>query len=167
MQRCEHRDDPDPRGRATLGLAAEELFLVGVLRAWTAAQRTGGESEPTWCAIFALAELPADTGAAFGHFMSAVARTMRRPLDIRCRPCPQVGADEEAMLRIVSSVQAKDRLSAIDDLAGWVVPEGITRALRAAQRFGTLLSRHEIVLSPSTLAPPSTWTDRGYGTGPH
>ena len=167
MTRCEHRDDPDPEARPTTALVAEELFLLGVLRAWKAAQQPDADHGPSWRRIFVLAELPPEPGAAFDRFMTAVARTMRRPLDIRCRPCPQVGTDEEAMLRIVGALQVGDRLGAIDDLAGWLVPEGIIPALGAAQHLAAQLSHHGVVLSRTTLPPSTTWADLGQGARPH
>lgn len=165
MTRCEHRDDP--QGRPTLALSAEALFLVGALRAWTAARRPGEDQGAGWRQIFALAEMPAEAGLAFDRFLAAVVRGLRRPLDIRCRPCPQVGADEEALLRILGALQAGDRLGAIDDLAGWLVPEAVIPALGAGQHLAGLLARHDVPLPWSPLPAPAAWHALGHAAGPH
>lgn len=132
-------------------LQAEALFVVAVLRSWIAAQRPGGDNGHDWRRIFVLAELPPEAAAAFGCFMAIVRQVMRRALDIRCCPCPQVGRDEEAFLRIIGALQADDRLGALDDIADWLHPEGTMPALDAAVRLASLLASHDVLL-PRTAA---------------
>jgi hypothetical protein len=151
MTQCEHRDDPDPEGRPTMALEGEALFVVAVLRSWIAAQRPGGDDGPDWRRIFVLADLPPDASACFGFFMSIVRQAMRRALDIRCCACPQVGRDEEALLRIIGALQADDRLGALDDIADWLHPEGVMPALNAAVELAGLLASYDVLL-PHTAA---------------
>lgn len=150
MTQCDHRDEPDPQGRPTMALEAEALFVVAVLRSWIAAQRPGGDDGPDWRRIFVLAELPLEASAAFGGFMSIVRQAMRRALDIRCCTCPLVGRDEEAMLRIIGSLQADDRLRALDDIADWLYPDGVMPALDAAVKLARLLASHDVLLPHTT-----------------
>jgi hypothetical protein len=140
MMQCWHRDDPDPQGRAVTALEPEELFIVGVLRAWVSMRRPGRDTPLSWRDVFAMAELPSDAAAAFDGLIVIVARAMRRALDVRCRHCPQVGADEEAMLRMMGAVQARDRLTGLDELSAWLVPESLMPALDAAERLAALLA---------------------------
>lgn len=153
MPSCHHREEAD--GRPALSLDAEALFLVGVLRAWTAAQRPHrSDATPDWRDIIALAGLPAEAAREFSGFMAIVLHGMRRPLDIRCCPCPQVGRDEEALLRIIGALQRGDRLTALDDLADWLQPEGVVPALRGAGRLAAVLEAHEVDLAAGAGLPP-------------
>lgn len=151
MTQCEHRDEPDPQGRPTMALEGEALFVVAVLRSWIAAQRPGGDAGLEWRRIFVLADLPPEASASFGCFMSVVLPAMRRALDIRCCTCPQIGRDEEALLRIIGALQANDRLGALDDIADWLYPEGVMPAFNAAVRLARLLASHDVLL-PYTAA---------------
>lgn len=139
MTRCEHRDDPDPRGRPVLALQPEALFVTAVLRSWVAAHRPGPAEAPDWRDICARAELPHWATQAFGAFMGAVHLAMQRPLDIRCCRCPQLGRDEDIMLGLLHALQCDDRLGAIDALSGWLAPESVmpvfTLASDLAARF--------------------------------
>lgn len=164
MTACHHRDeagpqaDPQagPQARPALSLDAEALFVVGLLRAWTMARRSRGAAEatPDWRHIIALASLPTVACQEFGGFMAIVMHAMRRPLDIRCCPCPQVGRDEEAMLRIIGALQRGDRLGAMDDLADWLSPDGVVPALRLAERLAAILQANEICLAEGAVPPP-------------
>lgn len=151
MTQCEHRDEPDAEGRPTMALEAEALFVVAVLRSWIAAQRPGGDNSPDWRRIFVLAELPPNVSASFGCFMSIVRQSMSRALDIRCCACPQVGHDEEALLRIIGALQADDRLGALDDIADWLHPGGVMPTLNAAVELAGFLASYDVLL-PHTAA---------------
>jgi hypothetical protein len=151
MTRCHHRDEPDSDGRPTMSLEAESLFVVGVLRAWVAEHQPKPGEGPDWRQIFVLASLPAEAAAAFGSFMTLVRQSLRRQLDIRCCPCPQLGRDEEALLRILGAVQAEDRLAALDELGGWLLPGNLTAALRSADTLAALLARHDVRLPRASI----------------
>lgn len=151
MTHCHHHDAPDPHSRPTMSLEAESLFVVGVLRAWVAAHQPKPAEGPEWRQIFGLASLPPEAAAAFGSFMTLVRQSLRRPLDIRCCPCPQLGRDEEALLRILGAVQSADRLGALDELGGWLQPGNLTMALRSADRLASLLAQHDVRLPRASI----------------
>jgi hypothetical protein len=153
-RRCHHRDEAAPAGRATLLLEPEALFLVGALRTWLAGRRGRlPEGVPAWREVFALASMPAAATAAFGTFLRAVERGMRRPLDVRCCSCPAVGRDEEALLRMLEALLRGDRLTACDVLEDWMVPEAVVPALDLATHLARLLAEAELHLEPARGAP--------------
>jgi hypothetical protein len=163
MTQCMHRN-ADPQSRRTSELEAEEVFTVAVVRAWVSAQRPADDCPPGWQDVFSMASLPVECATAFGTFMATIRRTMQRSLDIRCRRCPLVGADEEAMLRILGAIPAGDRLAAHEALSTWLATEGVMPAIDAAGRFMALLGAHGIELRyPPLLWPPVPASDRiGY-----
>ena len=152
MADCHHHDaDGEAPGRTTLSLEAESLFLVGVSRAWTAAQQQDPDAAD-WRHIFQLADLPAEAATAYGSFMALVMQSSRRPLEVRCCSCPEVGPDEEALLRIIGAVQAGDLLAALEDLDGWLHPGNRTPVLRAAGALAARLAGQELLM-PYQAAP--------------
>lgn len=153
MMRCTHLDDPDPSGRPVTALGVEARFVLTGLRGWLSTHRSGDEA-PNWRKLFALAELPPEAAAAFGSFMAIVQQTMRRALDLRCCQCPQVGEDEEAMLRVVAALQRDDRLGALEDISDWLETEGVMPALGAAGRFAALLGSNDVWLAGASAGAP-------------
>ncbi|RYJ01917.1 MAG: hypothetical protein EON47_09190 [Acetobacteraceae bacterium] len=157
MADCHHdQDEAAAPGRPVLSLEAEALFVIGVSRAWTAALRpdpAARDETPDWRQIFALASLPAEAATAYGSFMTLVMQSRRRPLDIRGCSCPQVGRDEEALLRIIGALQAGDLLAALDELDDWVLPGNRTPALRAAGAVAALFGTYDIAVPHQAAAP--------------
>ena len=151
MAACHHHHDAAAAsGRPVLSLEAEALFVVGVSRAWTAALQP---ETPDWRQIFTLASLPAEAAAAYGSFMALVTQSRRRPLDIRGCSCPEVGRDEEALLRLIGAVQAGDLLAALDELDDWLRPGNRTPVLRAAGAVAALFEAHDIQVPHRAAAP--------------
>ena len=151
MADCHHHHDAAaPPGRPVLSLEAEALFVVGVSRAWTAALEPDA---PDWRQIFTLASLPPEATAAYGSFMALVVQARRRPLDIRGCSCPEVGRDEEALLRLIGAVQAGDLLAALDELDDWLWPGNRTPVLRAAGTVAALFEAYDIQVPHAAAAP--------------
>ena len=154
MAECHHHHDAAaPSGRPVLSLEAEALFVIGVSRAWTAALVPADPDAPNWRQIFTLASLPPEAAAAYGSFMTLVMQSRRRPLDIRGCSCPEVGRDEEALLRLVGAVQAGDLLAALDELDDWLWPGNRTPVLRAAGTVAALFEAHDIQVPHQAAAP--------------
>ena len=169
MAECHHHhDEATAPGRPVLSLEAEALFVVGVCRAWTAAlqpadpetpdwetpnSETPDSESPDWRHIFTLASLPPEAAAAYASFMTLVMQSRRRPLDIRGCSCPEVGRDEEALLRLIGAVQAGDLLAALDELDDWLRPGNRTPVLRAAGTVAALFEAHDIQLPHQAAAP--------------
>ncbi|MDN3567095.1 hypothetical protein ACFQY5_07865 [Paeniroseomonas aquatica] len=162
MTQCHHRDEAEAGGRATLTLEAEPLFVVGVLRAWVAALQPD-PGAPEWRQIVALAGLPAAAATAFGSFMTLVRQSLRRSLDVRCCPCPRLGRDEEALLRLLGAMQCGDRLAALDELDAWLQPGNLTPALRSAEALAAMLARHDVRLARPGMPQPAPAADAAAG----
>ncbi|HEY4250756.1 MAG TPA: hypothetical protein VGM87_06135 [Roseomonas sp.] len=154
---CGHHTEPAPGERGAYDLGSGELFVVAALRAWVAPIRDPDGTHPDWQALFRMAGVAGEAAHAFDRLMGIVARSAIRLLDVRCCRCPGVGADEEAMLRIIGALQAGEALSAIEDLIDWLPQDALTPALQGAQRFATLTAaaglRLPFTMSPAQSAP--------------
>jgi hypothetical protein len=148
---CNHTE-PAPGERAALDLGSGELFVLAALRAWVAPHRDPEGVHPDWRSLFAMAGVAAEAAQSFDRLLGIVACGATRLLDMRCCRCPGIGADEEALLRIVAALQGGDALSALDDLADWLPPSALTPALQGAQRFAALTAAAGLRLP---LAPPA------------
>ncbi len=122
-----------------LDLGPEELFVVAALRAWVSPRMRPGTPHPDWQEMFRLAGVAADGALGFDLLMSVVGEAARRLIEVRCCPCPSLGADEGAMLRLVAALQDDDTLSALDVLSDWVAPGSVAPALRGARRFTAMM----------------------------
>lgn len=159
MSGCHHRGEAERPGRSTLSLTPEALFVVGAFRSWVADRRgRRPDTVPPWRDVFALAEMRDDAARAFDDFLSAVERGMRRPLDIRCCRCPAVGADEEALLRLLAALQAADRLTAFEVLGDWLVAGMVTHAVGLATVLAGRLAASDVTLPG---ADDGSWWEAG------
>jgi hypothetical protein len=150
---CAHDHAHAPGERTALDLAAEELFVVGAFRAWVAPVLRPGGDHPDWRDLFRLAGVPAAGAVGFDVLMSVLGASARRPIDVRCTHCPAISPDEEAMLRLVASLQAGEPLSALNVLSDWLAPDAVASALRGAQRFAALTAAAGLRLTSEPGAP--------------
>ncbi|MFC7477792.1 hypothetical protein ACFQS7_25805 [Dankookia sp. GCM10030260] len=116
-------------------LEPEALFCIAVLRTWVAVRRPGGAASLHWREVCRQGELPEDAVQAFDAFLCAVHHAMRRPLDIRCCLCPQLGVDEDDLLLLLDALQRDDVLSALAVLTDWLVQPAIMSTLPLAMRL--------------------------------
>lgn len=159
---CQHRGEDGRSGRLAEALDPGSLLVLAALRAWVSQQRAPGQPAPEWRALFRIGEVSATAAACFDTLMGHVRHGMRRALDIRCFACPRVGADEEAMLRIIAALQEGDRLSALDELADWLGPEAAMRTLPAADAFaGAIKEEGLAILALPPRAGPGVGAARG------
>ncbi|MDO9714242.1 hypothetical protein [Paracraurococcus lichenis] len=142
-------------------LEPEALFCIAVLRTWVAAHRPDGAATPDWHAVCAEGELTDDAVQAFGAFLDALRRGMRRPLDIRCRLCPLVGRDEEFLLALLGALQRGDVLSGLDVLADWLEQPAVMPALPLAMRLAAAARDCEICIHAPAPAPPRSGSCNG------
>ena len=150
---CDGCHPPMPGERPTMDLGAEELFVVGALRAWVAPLQAPSAPHPDWREIMGLASMPAGAAVAFDLFMTVVAQGARRLLDVRHPPCTSLGEAELGMLRLITALQRGDQATALDLLEDWLTGEAVPAALRAAERFAELAAEGGMRL-PAAPPPP-------------
>ncbi|MDO9712506.1 hypothetical protein [Paracraurococcus lichenis] len=153
-----HREEVD-QGRPVQDLEPEALFCIAVIRTWVAARRPDGMPSLDWREVCRRGELSEDTVQAFDAFLHTVHRAMRRPLDIRCCTCPQVGRDEDLLLALIAALQRDDALSALDVLASWLEQPAIMPALPLAMRLAATARTCGICLRGHTVTQPQFATD--------
>ncbi|MDO9714750.1 hypothetical protein, partial [Paracraurococcus lichenis] len=93
-------------------------------------------------------------GTRSDAFLRAVHRGMRRPLDIRCCPCPQLGRDEGLLLTLLGALQEGDTLSALEVLADWLEQPAVMPALTLATRLAAAAGECDLCIHWSALPPP-------------
>jgi hypothetical protein len=104
-------------------LDAAELALLSAVRCWVAALRQGEDPVPGLCRHLHAAGAR-DAAFSVDALMAVVARTVRRPIAIRCPHCPRLSADERHLLHAASLVQAG---------AGALAERALRNALLSAQ----------------------------------
>ncbi|WP_424811513.1 hypothetical protein [Roseococcus sp. YIM B11640] len=153
MEPCNPHHLPAPGERATGDLSAEELFVVGSLRAWVSPLMRPGTPCPDWKEIFRLAAVGGEASAGFDRLMSIIGTSAQRIIEVRCCSCPSLGADEVNMLHLVAALQMADRTGAIDIIADWVAPAFVAAALRGAEQFAAGTMEAALWLPPQTALP--------------
>jgi len=123
-----------------LDLGPDELFVVGALRAWVAPLMRPGSQHPDWRSLFGIAGVAAPGAAGFDLMLTVIAGSAQRLLEVRCCRCPTLGADEAAMLHLVSALQIGDVPGALDVLSDWLPPDSVPAALRAARHFAAAMA---------------------------
>lgn len=166
MDPCNHDHRPAATERAMLDLGPEELFVVAALRAWVAPHMRPDGVHPDWRNLFRLAAVAAPGAAGFDQMMSVVGSSAQRVLEVRCCRCPTLGADEDAMLRLIAALQTGDTFGALDVLSDWLPSGAITPALRGAQCFAALTAAAGLRL-PVPVAAHVTQTISSKGTTLH
>lgn len=158
---CRHRGEDGRSGRLADGLDPGSLLLLVVVRAWVSRHRAPDQPAPDWRQLLVLSEVSEPTVERLDRLLRQVRHGMRRPLDVRCCPCPRIGADEEALLRMIGALQAGDRLAALDELCDWLEPEAAARTLPDADAFArAFLAEGLPVAGAAVPAPPAGGAER-------
>jgi hypothetical protein len=113
-------------------LRTAEQFLVSSIRLWAAPHLEPTGSHPDWRGAFVAAGIEEDGGADFDSLFRIVAGSARRPLDVRCARCRQLGEDEAWLLQLISALQQERRLEAAAILGDWLPTAALPLAIRLA-----------------------------------
>jgi hypothetical protein len=150
---------------AVAELETAELLLIGTLRLSLLQWRDPEGEHPDWRGGFETAEIAEDAVPAFDALLRIIAATARRRLDLRCRHCPALGADELRLLRILALMQRERDADAAALLADCLPPVALRMAMLPARGLamallqgGLLLPLRETTAMAAT-APPCD--DRG------
>lgn len=130
-----HHHQPAPTPRAMLDLGAEELLVVGALRAWMArALRPDGDA-PRWGDLLGLAEIRGDGADGFAQLMSTLGHQAWCLIEIHDCPCPTLGEDEARLIVLLRALQTGSASEADAVLDHWLPPDAAMSARAAAARF--------------------------------
>jgi hypothetical protein len=93
-----------PTAAAVTVLDGAEATLLGALRTWVAAYRSGDDPLSRLCEAM---DRAGAYGAAFcvDRLMAVIARSVRQPIAIHCPRCPHLSGDEKRLLQAASLVQ--------------------------------------------------------------
>ncbi|RVT96315.1 hypothetical protein EOD42_14495 [Rhodovarius crocodyli] len=144
---------PQPTEPTLETLGPDALFTVGVLRAWVAPLMQPGKANPDWRDICRMIHLCSEGIRAFDRMMALLTNHARRPIEVRCCDCPQVGIDERHMLRLIGALQIGDRVEALEVLVGWMPTQIAQIALLYAAGFADSVAEAGLRLPPPIMRP--------------
>ena len=123
-----------------LALPVEQGVLLCCMRMWVVELRRGIGAEPR---IETMLDHLGVAAAApcLKAFMSGLSHGCTRMIEVRCVCQKRIGADERALLDVLSLAQAVRRFEAMLMLRGFVTPASAQAALRSAEDIGTALAQ--------------------------
>ena len=117
---------------------AEGVVLTG-MRKWVAELKRGADPMRRLRQDMAGLGAP-DAALSLDQFLHIVARTARRPVDMRCPRCPRLSEDEQRLLHAAALAQAGESGRAERTLrCGLLSPPGAEFALGPLEGLGELL----------------------------
>jgi hypothetical protein len=148
-----------------LELRTAELLVVASLRLWAAPYRDPDGTHADWRDGLAAAGVVEHAAPAFDALLQAIVASTRRSLDVRCKHCPHLGADEAWLLQLVSLLQRHRVTPAMAILADWLPATAARIALAPAQRFAMALGAGALIVPlrhVEAATAPAAGLDRGY-----
>lgn len=134
-----------PHTRLT-DLKAAETLLTITLRLFALPWREPLGQHPDWREGLQTGNLPPWTPLAFEAFLRVVAAASRRPLDVRCPQCPNLGYDEGRLLQITSLFQHRRYEEAAAVLESWLPPAACRLAVSPATGLAKALQQAGLVI---------------------
>lgn len=149
-------------------LRTAELVPVACTRLWVMALRQPDAGHPSWQGGLEAAGIARLGAPALDALLRIVATTAQRSLDVRCMRCAHLGADEAALLQMLSLLQSRRQEPAWAILAHWLPRAAARLALGPAEGFARALAaggldlplRHAQAAEIHRLAP-TAHADRG------
>lgn len=129
-------------------LTTAETLLVATLRLFALPWQEPGGEHPDWRTGLRAGALPFWTATMFGSFFRVVVAATRRPLDVRCLHCLQLGYDEGRLLQVVSLLQHRRREEAQAVLESWLPPTACRFALPSAEGLARGLAQAALIIPP-------------------
>ncbi len=129
-------------------LPAAQAMMLDVMRMWVMAMRRGVNLEAR---IDERLDLMGAGGASphLKRFMFALSGGCTRMIEVQCTCKSDIGADEEALLDVLSLAQALNTVAALAVLRRFVTEDGAQCALEAAEGLGEALSQAGCFLEAS------------------
>lgn len=127
-------------------LRTAETLLTVTLRLFALPWREPGQIHPDWREGLRAGDLPAHTAQAFEGLLQVVIVATRRPLDVRCLSCPQLGYDEGRLLQIVSLLQHRRGADAEAVLESWLPAAACRFAMPPAVDLAQALRQAGLVI---------------------
>lgn len=121
--------------RTMLELGAEELLVVGALRAWMAETLRPAGTAPAWRDLLGLARIPAEGARGFQALMATIGLEAWCLVEIHDCPCPRLGPDEAQLIALLRALQRGEAMVAEAILGRWLPPGAVRAAAAAATRF--------------------------------
>lgn len=148
----------DDAPRAALPLA--DHALLWTMQAWVVGHCRGGDVAGRIAGVYADLGAPEAAGFLDG-FMWAMSQGATRVLEVNCVCCPDVSADERALLDVFALQQQGREAEALDLLGGMMTPGAALAARGSARRLvsalneaGHLLEAAEALRRHSLVPPP-------------
>lgn len=134
-----------PSVTRTAELTPDETLLLQGIRAWVSCakeNRCGGHDLVQHLAAHGAANAaPSLHGILYNTSVAAT-----RPIDVRCRRCPNLSPDEARMIHAVACGQRDLGAAAVDILSDWMPPAAVRLTIDAVICAGAELAKAAVVL---------------------
>jgi hypothetical protein len=138
-------DPPLPSTARTIDLTADEGLVLQGVRIWVACakeDRCGGPALSSHlCAHGAGSATPSLHGILYNSSVTAM-----RPIDVRCRRCPNLSPDEARMIHAIACGQRRLRVQAAKLLCSWMPAAAVRLTVDAVLGAGAELAAAHVLL---------------------
>jgi hypothetical protein len=128
-----------------LALPIEQVVLLWCMRMWVIGMQRGIPVETRIGEMLESLGAPA-TSPWLKQLMFSLSQGCTRMIEVRCVCHPQIGADERALLDVLSLAQAMRSFEALLVLRGFVTQTGATAALCGAEGVGASFAQAGLFL---------------------
>lgn len=116
-----------------------DQLVIDAVRAWFRPNCDAVRNQQTWRDVLSESGSTPDGLHCFDVLMTELARTVARPLDIRCRCCHGYAGDEACLLQTIACFQSNDQTAANALLADWIAAPAVERLANIAHWFALAL----------------------------
>jgi len=116
-----------------------ELIVLAALRAWLRPQCGAVQGELDWRAALFGAGLGDDGIEHFDVLVRSLLYVSPRPLDMRCRCCPELAHDEATLLQAIALLQRGRFAETVALIGTWLEAPALSGVVKTIWRFAEAL----------------------------
>ncbi|SAL02019.1 hypothetical protein AWB80_08256 [Caballeronia pedi] len=124
-----------------------DQLVIDSVRAWFRPHCEAVRGRESWRDVLIESGSGRNGLHCFDMFMSELAKTAGRPLDIRCRCSPDISGDEACLLQTIGCFQSNERMTAHTLLRDWFAAVATDRLANIAHWFAVTLFDAGVIVS--------------------